>query len=249
MLAIFSQPCAFATELFEDVIKKTFPLDVSGSFSLRAIDGTVQIYGSRDNEVKVVATKKAFSHARLKAIDIRIEAKEGSVSVTTASPPKPAWGWGDRSGTVDYLIELPQEANGVKVNVPNGELVIEGMRGGPVSASLDNGRASLRNCFCNQTLRVGRGGFDLIFDWAEERQLAVDARINDGNVRAFIPADATFRIHAIAQTGHVVSDFADPQKRRRGGVTEVNEKIGNGPESTLELRALKGNIRLTEVSW
>jgi len=34
-----------AGEVLEDVVEKTFPLDPSGTFSLRAIDGIVEIFG------------------------------------------------------------------------------------------------------------------------------------------------------------------------------------------------------------
>ncbi|PYL45222.1 MAG: hypothetical protein DME29_02415, partial [Verrucomicrobia bacterium] len=50
-----------AGEVLEDVVERRFPLDPSGTFSLRAIDGTVEIFGTDSQEVKIVAVKKAFS--------------------------------------------------------------------------------------------------------------------------------------------------------------------------------------------
>src|SRR5689334_12750194 len=57
-----------AGEVLEDVVERRFPLDPSGSFSLRTIDGTVEIFGTDSQEVKIVAVKKAFSPERLNAI-------------------------------------------------------------------------------------------------------------------------------------------------------------------------------------
>src|SRR5438067_7518273 len=76
-----------AGEVLEDVVERRFPLDPSGTFSLRAIDGTVEIFGSDSREVKIVATKKAFSLERLNAITIRVDAKRDSVSIETTPPP------------------------------------------------------------------------------------------------------------------------------------------------------------------
>ena len=45
-----------AGEVLEDVVERRFPLDPAGTFSLRAIDGTVEIFGSDSREVKIVAT-------------------------------------------------------------------------------------------------------------------------------------------------------------------------------------------------
>src|SRR5690349_13205669 len=44
-----------AGEVLEDVVERRFPLDPSGTFSLRAIDGTVEIFGTDSREVKIVA--------------------------------------------------------------------------------------------------------------------------------------------------------------------------------------------------
>ncbi|MEP7071483.1 MAG: hypothetical protein ABI839_03780 [Verrucomicrobiota bacterium] len=239
-----------ATELFEDVIEKTVALEGASTFSLTAVDGVVQIYGSSNADVKITATRKAFSLARLNAMQIRVEATPGALHCMTTSAPQPKGGWRDTSGTVDYVVELPQNIRFVSVAVPNGELVINGLRGSEVTATLGNGRATMRNCFCNQNLRVGSGGFDLIFDWAEPLALVIDASISNGNARALISADAAFHVQAHALSGHVASDFTEMKERKtRVGGGELDQHFGTGPESTVKLRADRGNIRLTEVVW
>ncbi|PYK66387.1 MAG: hypothetical protein DME45_12675, partial [Verrucomicrobia bacterium] len=89
-----------AGEVLEDVVEKSFPLDPSGTFSLRAIDGIVEIFGSDSREVTISATKKAFSPERLNAIAIRIDARSDAISIETTSPPGPRHHFMDRSGTV-----------------------------------------------------------------------------------------------------------------------------------------------------
>src|SRR6476619_863604 len=78
-----------AGEVHEDVVEKTFPLDPSGTFSLRAIDGIVEIFGTDSREVTISATKKAFSPERLNAIAIRIDARSDAINIETTSPPEP----------------------------------------------------------------------------------------------------------------------------------------------------------------
>lgn len=240
---------ASAAELLEDIVEKSFPLDPSGSFALQGIDGTIQVYGSDSHEVKIVAIKRAFSPARLNGIRIEVEAKDGAVNVKTTAPPKPRWGLSDRSGTVDYIINLPQTVRLASLNLPQGEMVIEGMRGGQIAASLGAGRLATHNCFCDQKMRVESGGVDVLFDWLEEKPLTIEAAINDGNVRAVIPVDASFELDAIAENGRVASDFSDIENRKRGGVAEIHEKVGQAPLSKLSLRATNGNILISEVIW
>jgi hypothetical protein len=238
-----------ASEVLEDMVEKTLPLGPTGTFALRAIDGTIQIYGTDSNEIKIVAIKKAFSSARLKAIGIEVETKNGSVNVNTVAPAKPRWAWSDRSGTVDYIINVPQAARIVMVNLPNGELVIDGMRGAPISGSVGNGRLTTHNCFCDQKVRVESGGVDIVFDWLEEKSVTIDVAVDDGNVRALIPVDASFEIRAVAEHGRVASDFSEIENRRRGGVSEINETIGQAPLSKLAMRTVNGNVQISEVIW
>src|SRR4029077_15478147 len=97
-----------AGEVLEDVVEKRFPLAPSGTFSLRAIDGTVEIFGTDSREVKIVAIKKAFSPERLNAIAIRVNARQDAVEIETTPPPAPRPHFFDRSGTAEYHIKYPQ---------------------------------------------------------------------------------------------------------------------------------------------
>ena len=238
-----------AGEVLEDVVEKRFPLDPSGTFSLRAIDGTVEIYGTDSAEVKIVATKKAFSLERLNAIAIRVDARQDSVNIETTSPPAPRHHFSDRSGTVEYTINVPQTARIARVELPHGELVIDGMRGPSIAANLGSGQLVIHNCFCDQTIHVNQGGLNVFFDWLEEQPIAIEAVIEDGNALARIPTDATFQLHAVAGKGHVSNDFSSMDSRKRGDASEINEIIGDAPATKLSLRASEGNIHISEVIW
>jgi hypothetical protein len=245
-LSLFLVRTAFAGDVLEDTIEKTIPLDATGTFSLRTIDGCVEIYGAENNEVKIVALRKAFSLERINKIQVQVEGQGSSVTVNTVGPSQPRWGWSDRSGTVDYIISLPQRARIASLDVPNGEIVIHGMRGASINASLGHGRLTSHNCFCDQTLQVESGGLDLFFDWNELRPIIVNANVTNGNARAVIPGDTSFELHASSEHGRVASDFTEIAERRRGGVSAINETIGPAPFSKLMLHVVHGNIQISE---
>src|SRR5438094_1067006 len=226
-----------AGEVLEDVVERRFPLDPSGTFSLRTGDGAVEIYGTDSGEVKIVATKKAFSLERLNAIVIRVDARPDAVNIETTPPPTPRHRFSDRSGTVEYTINIPQTARIARVEMPNGELVIDGMRGASIAASLGRGQLAIHNCFCDQTIHVIRGALNVFFDWMDARPFAIEAEIDDGNVLARIPTDATFQLRAVAREGHVSSDFSPMDTRRRGDASEINEVIGDAPTTKLSFSA------------
>jgi hypothetical protein len=236
-----------AGEVLEDVVEKTFPLDPSGTFSLRAIDGIVEIFGTDSREVTISATKKAFSPERLNAIAIRIDARSDAINIETTSPPEPRHHFMDRSGTVEYSINLPQTVRIARVELPHGELVIKGMRGPSITANLGTGELVTQNCFCDQTVHVKQGTLNVFFDWSETRPISIDATIADGNAWARIPADASFQLHAVAKQGNVWSDFT--QSRKQGDASEINEVIGDAPTTKLNFCADDGNIHISEVSW
>ena len=238
-----------AGEVLEDVVERRFPLDPSGTFSLRAIDGTVEIFGTDSQEVKIVAVKKAFSPERLNAIAIRVDARQDAVNIETTPPPAPCHHFSDRSGTVEYTINIPQTARIARVELPNGKLVIDGMRGASIAASLGSGQLVTHNCFCDQTIHVNQGGLNVFFDWMEEHPISIEAKIEDGNLSARLPTDAAFHLHAVAKEGHVSSDFSPMGTRQRGDDSEINEVIGDGPATRLTFRAGEGNIHVSEVIW
>src|SRR5437868_11775064 len=216
-----------AGEVLEDVVERRFPLDPSGTFSLRAIDGTVEIFGTDSREVKIVAIKKAFSPERLNAIAIRVDARQDAVNIETTPAPAPSHHFSDRSGTVEYTINIPQTARIARVELPNGELVIDGMRGASIAANLGSGQLVTHNCFCDQTIHVNQGGLNVFFDWMEERPISIEAKIEDGNLSARLPTDAAFHMHAVAKQGHVSSDFSPMGTRQRDDDSEISEvKIG-----------------------
>jgi hypothetical protein len=234
-------------EVLEDVVEKSFPLDPSGTFSLRSIDGIVEIYGTDSREVTISAMKKAFSPERLNAIAIRVDARPDAISIETTAPPKPQRHFMDRSGTIEYTVNLPQTARIARVEMPNGELVIKDMRGPSIAANLGTGQLVTQNCFCDQTIHVKQGGLNVFFDWVEEHPFAIDATIEDGNALVRLPSDARFQLHAVAKDGHVRNDFNPVEDRKRADASEINEAIGDVPPIKLSLRAVDGNIHISEV--
>ena len=236
-----------AGEVLENVVEKSFPLDPSGTFSLRAIDGIVEIFGSDSREVTISAMKKAFSPERLNAITIRIDARSDAINIETTTPPEPRHHFMDRSGTVEYSINLPQTARIARIELPNGELVIKGMRGSSITANLGTGQLVTQNCFCDQTIHVKQGTLNVFFDWSETRPISIDGTIADGNALARLPPSASFQLNAVAKEGNVWSDFA--QGRKQGNVAEIHEVIGDAPATKLNLRADDGNIHISEVIW
>jgi hypothetical protein len=243
-------PCSPAEtdRALEDVFEQAYPVAPNASFSIRNADGSIRIYGADIAEMKVQAIKKAYSAERLSKIAVSVSVQPDTVSIDTHSPPKPKWGFFDRSGTVDYVIILPWFCNISRLELTNGEVVVEGMRGDNVHASLVNGRLFGHNCFTDLHLAVTNGALDVAYDWWEEHRFSVNAEITNGNARAFIPGDASFRLLASSVNGHVASEFVEKQDRQRAGASRIDLMVGGNSETEVKINAINGGIRITEVN-
>lgn len=232
----------------ETVVEQTYPVDPSAGISIKNTDGSIRIYGGSTHEIKLQAIKKAYSRERLDKISVAVSVQPTAVSIETIYPPQPKWGLFDRSGTVDYNLVVPSSCSISRVELVNGELLVEGMRGGHVQASLVNGRMLDHNCFADCHFLVENGGLDVAYDWWEHRKFLVDARVINGNARAFIPGDAAFHLLAATVHGKIASDFLEKENRQGQLVQKVDAIIGADSGATLQMQATTGDIGITEVN-
>jgi hypothetical protein len=238
---------ANATEPLEATLSETYPLDSTATVTITNQDGSIRVYGGGD-ELKVQATKKAYSAKRLSQIKINITTAPDSASVTTEYPAKPKWGLSDRSGTVDYVIVVPETARLLRAELEEGELAVEGLREGRVQARLRNGLLFARNCFSDVELYLGTGNLSLSFDWWEAARFTVEATVERGHVRTFLPGGAGLRLQADAPNGKIANDFLEKEKRQAEQSNQIDMVIGEGGDGRVKIRANNGNIRITETN-
>ena len=232
-----------ATKTLEEITEETYELSATGTLTVRNDDGRIYLYGSDGNELRVKVIRKAFSQERLDALKVNVTVNGDDAVIETAFPPKPeGWSTSDRSGTVEYLINVPQHCTIVKAELANGEIMIDGMRGPSVNAQVGNGRIHARNCFTAATYTLARGGMDIFYGWWERRAFSLKAEIASGNVRVAIPSDANAEIDATTVNGNLQSRFAKPGQNlgRTYQVTLGDE----GANAELTLRAANGNVRV-----
>ena len=250
LLTISAIPALFAgcdfdggDRIVEEIFEQTYQVDPAATLSLSNQDGSIGIYGADITEIRLQAIKKAYSAERLGKISVKVAAAPDSVSITTSYPPRKRWGLGDRSGTVDYILVVPQTCKISNASLANGEILIDGMRGESVNAHLKNGRLYGRNCFSNVRLSVSTGGLDIDYDWWEQSKFSINVEVENGGIHAFIPAHASFRLSADAESGRISNDFAE-QEQRHHDDHKIDMSIGPAPGPEVTLRARDGNIEI-----
>jgi hypothetical protein len=237
---------AFALEALEDTIEQKYVLDADATLSIANTDGSIRIYGAETSEITIQAIKKAYTSERLQGIIVDVKATRNSVAIATTFPPR-GNALSDRSGTVDYILVVPQTIRITQLNLVNGEVLVESLRGGSTTAHLVNGWLGGHNCFCDLNLTVETGRLDLAYDWWENHKFSVKASSTRGNLRAILPSDSSFSLNATALEGRIANGF-DSEKTAGGDVIHsVATVIGTEAETAIALDAGRGNIRIDKL--
>lgn len=236
--------------LLEETFERLDTIQPTADITVQNHDGAILIYGSNTNELRVQATKKAYSQKRLKQIAIDVSIQPASVSIIVKLPPTPKWALFDRSGTVDCTIVVPATANVSLLLLDAGEVLVDGMCGQSVHARLGDGRMLAHNCFTDSELALQRGNLTISYDWWDPRTFAIQAHIGRGNTWAFLPSDAAFHLMAETAHGRVASDFDDaPVARAESTAAEKIETLVNGGgQAAIKLRTANGDVKIVEAN-
>jgi hypothetical protein len=235
--------------ILEEVSDRRYPIDPADiTISVTNRDGSINIYGAGGDvrEVQVETVKRAYTPERLKAISIQVSAQKNSVAIETIYPPDPAGPFSDRSGTVDYVIVLPQAAKISKLDLAKGEVLIEEMRSPEAHAQLGSGRLFVHNCFGSLDIRVQTGNVALVYEWWKEGDFSIRAAVEDGNTFAYLPEEAAFHLIANTATGKIANDFEEKEQRHAEGTNQVDLLVGGADRPKIQIETKDGNVRISE---
>ena len=232
----------------EEMIDRTYPVEPTATLSITNRDGSIRVYGGggETREVRVEAIKKAFSAERLKAISVKISAERDSISIETIYPSDSGASFSDRSGTVDYVIVVPQTIRISKLELVSGEVQLEGLRSDQAHARLGNGRMYAHNCFGNLDLSLQTGNLAIAYEWWEEREFSIHTTIQNGNAFAYIPSEAAFHLIAHTATGKIANDFEEKEHRHAELTNKIDIMVGGGGKTTFQFETEDGNIKIAE---
>jgi hypothetical protein len=236
-----------AVEPLEEIVVQKYDVGADVALSVANIDGSIRVYTAEAPQIVIQAIKKAYTQERLHGIVVDVKASQSSVAITTSFPPRKN-ALSDRSGTVDYIIVVPYTARITDLSLTNGELLIEGLRGGSsATAHLVNGWMAGHNCFADVNLSVESGRLDVAFDWWENYRFSVKASSARGNVRAILPSDASVSLNATALEGRIANAFEAKKTGPDDIIHSVATVIGSDAGAAISLEAGRGNIRIDKT--
>ena len=246
LMPLFCSRAAFAIEPLEEIVEQKYEVDANATLSVANADGSIRVYAANAPEIRIQAIKKSYTQERLQGIVVDVKATRNSVAITTSFPSRKN-ALADRSGTVDYIVVVPQTVRITDLSLTNGELLVDGLRGGSARAHLVNGWLGGHNCFADLTLAVETGRLDLAYDWWEYYKFSVKASSTRGNVRAILPSDASLSLNATALEGRVANGFEEKKAGSGDVIHSVATVIGTDAGAAISLEAGRGNIRIDKT--
>jgi hypothetical protein len=247
IVLLCSESAASAIEPLEENVEQRFEVDGDVTVSVENTDGSIRVYAANEPVVRFLAIKKAYNAERLAGIVVDVKASRNRIAITTSFPPRKN-ALSDRSGTVDYIIVVPPTARITQLELVNGELLVDGLRGGSATAHLVNGWLCGHNCFADLNLTLETGRIDLAYDWWENDKVSVKAASTRGNVRAILPSDCSVMLNATARQGRIANGFAE-KKSSDGIVHSISTVIGPEADAAISLEAGRGNIRIEKMNY
>ena len=243
IVVLFFGRNAAAVEVLEEKIEQKYGVDAQATLSIRNTDGSIRVYAGDVPEIFIRATKKAYTSDRLKGIVVDIKATRSSVAIDTIFPPRKN-ALSDRSGTVDYIVIVPPTIRITNLHLVNGEMLVEGLRGGSAKAHLVNGSLGAHNCFGDLNLSILNGRLDIAYNWWEEHKFTAKASSVSAAIRAILPSHGAVAIRARTDTGQIANAFASKRNGSNGPIRVLDFATGPAPKSAIEMKTTGGNIRI-----
>lgn len=235
-LMILAAAPAFASPYREE-FHKTYPVAANVNVSLSNINGDVQITAWDRNEVQLDAVKTARSEEKLKEAEIRVDASQSNIHIETRYPEHrnnydPA--------NVQYELHVPRNAKLDKIDLINGKLNIEAVKG-EVRASSVNGSVTARGLTGDVDLSTVNGSVSSeLIDLANSHRVKLSS-VN-GHVEIAMPKDANAHLSANTVSGSISSDFQLPVHKGFVG-SDLDTTLGSGA-TRVELSSVNGRIKI-----
>ncbi len=233
---------AQAEKPLQQETESSYPLPPDGSIRIEAGDGSIQIYGWKESRVRVAALRNAYTAARLQQIEVATDPRPRAISVQALIPPARGI-FADRSGTVDLFVNVPDTAR-LELKLVNGEISLQGLRGGSAHAELVNGKITALNCVARMRAHSITGALEVFRDWWENFPATYDFSVGYGTIRARFPEGAQFRVDAETANGHVSNEFGLKKPTTRGPGEKLEAATAADAPVTLHFRTDGGNISI-----
>ena len=217
----------------QTVITKTYALTPEeGAFEVKNLNGDITVEGWDEAQAEVKVIKRGGTPDEREDVEIKVERDGNHLGLKT----------GGGEGQVTYEIKLPHRLQHVALSTMNGNVKLEGVRGG-LEVSAQNGNIKLEDVGGAISAKTLHGNMKIVLT-ADGHDAEQVFTVLNGNIGVELQGDINAVVKLEATTGSIDVDDAL-------GLNVVKQLVGQraagqlgtgGPP--LVIKTLSGNIKL-----
>lgn len=242
-IALLSVSMAVSADV-TDTEEMSFDIDSTGRVSLENVNGDISIVGGNGDKIHVVAKKKAGTQEYLDNLKITVDANSDYVRIETRHPKSESrwFKWGsDSSGSVSYVLEVPETVNLDTISTVNGDVEIVAVQG-RVKAETVNGSLEALGLIGDVNLETVNGSVRAEFDQLGAGQ-RVSADAVNGRIVMVLPGNASARVEAETVNGSIDADDFGLEAEKGFVGRDLSGEIGSG-DARISLDTVNGSIKI-----
>lgn len=224
-----------------DEIVKNYNVSERAEFRLENINGEVEIKGWDKNEIKVTAIITADNQEARDRITIEIDENGRGVSVETNYKKSSSWK-NNNSGSVDYLVMVPQQAKLAAIELVNGSLSIENVSG-EMKIDLVNGSIVAKGLMNDSDINSVNGSIEVSYQGISKDLKDISIDTVNGRIELNVPAEINANVDIETMHGSIRNDFGLSADKNMFSGKNLHGTIGSG-DIRISIESVNGGVRL-----
>ncbi|MBA2378231.1 MAG: hypothetical protein H0V76_01495 [Blastocatellia bacterium] len=220
-------------------IEQSYPLNADGRVRVSNVNGSIVIQAWDRNEVRLEATKVADSREALNRIEVEVDARPESFSVSTKYPDGGLVMGRRGKAEVQYRLSVPRTARLEEIETINGSVDVSNFVNF-TKVSAVNGAVTAKNLSGSANLSTVNG--EVCADFSS---LTAGTRISlgtvNGRVSLTIPSDSNATIKADSLTGNITNDFGIGVRKGEFVGSNLHGRLGSG-DANIDLNSVSGAL-------
>lgn len=226
----------------EEKIVKTFSVDEKAELRLENINGDVDIKGWDKNEIKVTAIITAKNQQARDRITLVMNENGRGVSIETEYK-KESSGWGNNhAGSVDYMVMVPSHAKLPSIDLVNGSMSIEGVKG-EMKIDLVNGSIIATGLTSNSEINSVNGKIIASYSSIGDDLNEISIDTVNGRIQLSLPGSISADVDIETMHGSIRNDFGLSANKNMFSGKNLQGTIGSG-DVRISIETVNGGVRL-----
>jgi hypothetical protein len=225
----------------EDTVEKSFDVSQQAVLRLANLNGGVDIEGWDKNEIKITAIITADDQEDRDRIKIQFHQSSNDVSVETEYEKQLPWGRNDSSGRVDYKVMVPFGASLAEIDLVNGLLVIDKVKG-EIKANTVNGAINVQGLADDVELNSVNGSIKATYHQIDNID-NIDLTTVNGSIKLYLPSELSATINAETMHGSIKTAFGLSSNKKVFSGRSLSGSVGRG-DININLESVNGSIKV-----